>query len=405
MPVAHPLVSVIVPVYGVQDYLQQCIDSILNQTYPHLEIILIDDGSQDNCGDICDRNAINDSRIIVVHKENSGLSGARNTGLDIAAGKYISFVDADDTVHPQFIESLVNLCEEHDCDIAQCNFWSITENSVRLPLNPQSSVKFYDNRQALRALCSGQNSTNYSIAWNKVYKRILFEKIRYPLGRIHEDEFTTYLLFWMAEKIAVTNQYLYYYLRSETSITGRPFSIERLDVLDAYKERLVFLNKNNLEKEYNDTLYSYIFLIKKNHDLLKRYVKNSHEVCAELLAEKEQLEKYYSLPGSKESAEVFQIDFNFSFPEDSRIILYGAGKRGCICYQWMQKNCRGNIVGWVDNMWFGKIDMEYPIKPIDFILNIQFDYIIITIGNTEIQEEIKSNLVYWGVPRGKILVI
>ena len=179
-------VSIIVPIYDVEKYLLSCIDSILSQTYPYIEIILIDDGSPDQCGNICDKKAIFDDRIRVIHKKNGGLSSARNIGLELATGEYIVFVDSDDTIHERFIEILINLCEQYSCDIAQCDFLVVAEDSLKLPLNPQQSLLFYSGREALSRLCMGNDNVKYLVPWNKIYRRELFQGIRYPVGRIQD---------------------------------------------------------------------------------------------------------------------------------------------------------------------------------------------------------------------------
>lgn len=243
----YPAVSVILPIYCVEKYLEQCIDSILVQTCSDLEIILVNDGSTDHCGNICDKYSAKDSRIRVIHKKNGGVSSARNAGLDIAVGEYIAFIDPDDTVHSRYIEILLDLCQRYDCDIAQCDFLAIAEDSVKLPFGQRQRIDILNNRQALSKLCSANEEVRYVVPWGKIYKRDLFDNIRYPIGRIHEDEFTTYLLFWKARKIVITNQYLYYYIQRATSIMGQKFSISRLDVLDALRERAEFLKTMILE--------------------------------------------------------------------------------------------------------------------------------------------------------------
>lgn len=408
MELIHPMISIIVPIYNVEKYLQQCIDSICTQTYPYLEIILVDDGSPDHCGDICDKNSEIDSRIVVIHKKNGGLSSARNVGLDIAKGKYISFVDADDTLHPKFIEILFGLCQQYDCDIAQCDFLCVAEDSIKLPLNLQSSVIVYNNKQALHELCSGKNAFKYSIAWNKIYKRELFNKIRYPLGRIHEDEFIAHLLLWKANKIVVTNQYLYYYLQRETSITNQIYSIKKLDALIAFKERANFLKSNKLENEYFSTLRSLIFLIEKHCILLKKNIKNYKKFYEQLLIEKKNIEKLLPKDLNKKDEINLSDEYmvkKFSYPDNAKIVLYGAGKWGNICYQWIIKNNHGMIVGWIDNLWYIMDSTKFHIMPIDYLLRIDFDYVLITIIDKGLQEEIFKNLLNWGITSKKVLSI
>lgn len=401
------IVSVIVPVYKVEKYLHQCIDSIREQTYSRLEIILVDDGSPDNCGSICDKYSAEDSRIIVIHKENGGLSSARNAGLDIAAGKYVAFVDADDIVHPRYIEVLAALCERYNCDIAQCDFLAVTERSLRLPANPQQFLLFYDGKQALSKLCTSKDAVKYSVAWNKIYRKELFDEIRYPYGRIHEDEFTTYLIFWKASRVVVTNQYLYYYLQRTTSIMGQKFSVKRLDALTAFKERLIFLEKNGLEKEYFYTLHVYLHLIERDYELLNEHVEGCAEICELLLQEKKRIAGIIPImPEEKEEAPIphLQMMRICSYLPETRILLYGAGVWGHIFYRWMIDNHHGRIVGWVDNLWYEMKNAEYPIMPLDALLRISYDYVLITIENQSVQEEVRKNLICWGIPEEKILL-
>lgn len=402
----NPKVSVIVPIYKVENYLQQCIDSICKQTYSFLEIILVDDGTPDRCGIICDENLMADNRIFVIHKENGGLSSARNAGLDIATGEYIAFVDADDTVHPKFIEVLVSLCEQYNCDIAQCDFLTIDEQSLKLPLNLPQSLIFYNGRQALNEMCTEKNDVKYSVVWNKVYKRELFCDIRFPLGRIHEDEFISYKIIWKAEKIVITNQYMYYYLQRSGSIMKEKYSKKRLDVLIAFKERLAFLKTNKLEEEYISTLRKYIGLIDKNYLLLKENLKDCEYICDVLLKERESLIKQLPLIPIKE--ELFYSKWTIDscpFSQNAKLILYGAGKWGQFYYQWISDNHWGNVIGWVDNLWNGIPQTNYPVEPLDLIVRLTFDYILVAIKSKSVQKEVIQNLKCWGVAKEKIFTI
>ena len=394
-----PIVSIIVPVYKVESYLQQCINSICTQTYSNLEIILVDDGSPDHSREILDRNAELDTRIVVIHKKNGGLSSARNTGLDVAKGEYISFIDADDKVHPQFIEILLALCRQYGCEIALCDYLEISEDSVDLPLNPQQSLFIYNRRQALYELCCTRNAVKYVVAWNKLYKRDLFNKIRYPVGRIHEDEFTTYQLLWKANRIAVTNQYLYYYLQRPTSIMGNPFSVKRLDALNAYRERSFFLKENGLESEYQSTLNILFNRIQMDCTLLRENTKDCEDICTYWMKEREKIGEILKELMSLEN----QMIKNCKYPPDSKIVLYGAGRWGRICYKWICRKQYGEIVGWVDNAWSSLKDMDFSIMPVDTLLRIKYDYVLIAIKEKLLQEEVIQNLMSWGIPRSKIL--
>lgn len=402
-----PKVSVIVPIYDVEKYLQSCIDSILAQTYICMEIILVDDGSPDLCGSICDRNSMLDNRIHVIHKENEGLSSARNVGLEVATGKYVVFIDSDDTIHEKFIEILINLCEQYDCDIAQCDFLVVTKDSAKLPLNSLQSLFFYSGKQSLSKLCMGNDNVKYLVPWNKIYRRELFQGIRYPVGRIHEDEFVTYKLLWKAQKVAVTNQYLYYYLKRPDSIMGRKFSIKRLDCHVAFQERLDFLKENRLKYEYEVTFRNYINLVERDCVLLKEQSDDYEDICIELMEKKKILENqlYSEIRQEKSLSQVMWTIDTCPYKEKDRLVLYGAGKWGNIYYQWICEKHWGEIVGWVDNFWYKKDQIKYPISPLDLLLKICYDYILITIESKAVQDEVSRNLISWGVSEKKILTI
>lgn len=239
------LISVIIPVYEVEQYLRRCVDSVINQTYKNLEIILVDDGSPDNCGKICDEYAVKDSRIKVIHKENGGLSSARNAGIDVAQGAYLSFVDSDDYINEQFIERLYDLLKEYDADIAQCDY---VKTAGEIPENiSHENIDIFDNLGALDAMyCI--NGVQMVIVCNKLFKKSLFENMRFPLGKIHEDEATTPLLLYRSERIVKTNRQMYYYYVNDESITNRKFSEKRLDIFHVFNSRIEFYIINGLEK-------------------------------------------------------------------------------------------------------------------------------------------------------------
>lgn len=243
----NPLISIIVPIYGVEDYLKRCVDSLLVQTYENLEIILVDDGSPDGCPAICDEYARMDRRIRVIHQENAGLSGARNSGIKLAKGEYLAFVDSDDYVTPDFIEALYGLTEETGCLIAQCRFAYVQGGP--LSGGESRSFRIYRGESLMEQLYGSEDEATYFVvAWNKLYRRDLFEHIRYPEGRIHEDEATTYLLFHEGKKLAFLDRALYgYYTKNSGSITAR-FSEKRLQWLTAHEERIEFFKRNGYER-------------------------------------------------------------------------------------------------------------------------------------------------------------
>ena len=244
-----PLISVIVPVYRVEKYLERCVKSILSQTYKNLEVILVDDGSPDQCPAICDACAEKDARVKVIHQENKGLSGARNAGIDAASGEYLAFVDSDDYVSPHFIEELYQLLQDTGCAIGQCRFSYMKGDG--LVEEGDSAFCIYRGESLMEQLYGPEEkATCFVVAWNKLYRAELFKEtgIRYPEGRIHEDEATTYRLFHEAKKLAFLDRALYgYYTENGGSITS-VFSAKRLQWLTAHEERIAFFKKNGYEK-------------------------------------------------------------------------------------------------------------------------------------------------------------
>lgn len=231
-----PKITVIVPVYKVEPYLRRCIDSILIQTYTDFELILVDDGSPDACPEICDEYAQKDERIRVIHRENGGLSAARNSGLDAAKGEYIVFVDSDDWVHPEYLEYLYCAVLEHGVQLSACKF--IKTGTVIESEQMQYTCNVWDGLTWFK-----ENHVNGIVAWGKLYHRSLFQSIRYPVGKIHEDEFTTYKLLYLAGDIAVVDCKLYYYYINENSIMNSSYSVRRLARLDAIAERCEFFKE------------------------------------------------------------------------------------------------------------------------------------------------------------------
>ncbi|MCF0124254.1 MAG: glycosyltransferase [Clostridia bacterium] len=229
----QPLVSIIVPIYNVEPYLVQCIESIINQTYKNLEIILVDDGSPDNCPKICDDYASRDSRIVVIHKKNGGLSDARNAGLDIAQGDYITFVDSDDWIHSNYIEILSNGYQNKKIDIVIGEHDLIGENikSQRVSFNENSQI--YDARDIIKIFFSNNSDEKYGVAWGKLYKKELFANVKFPKGKYHEDNFLTPILLHKANKIFITNKVLYHYRIRSNSITSKKHPFDLLEALES----------------------------------------------------------------------------------------------------------------------------------------------------------------------------
>ena len=239
------LISVIVPIYKVEKYLGQCIESIVKQTYRNLEIILVDDGSPDNCPLKCDEWAQHDHRIKVIHKENGGLSDARNRGLRESSGNYISFVDSDDWISQDFFEILYYSIRKNHAQIAASRIVKVYENHQESDQFVYNQ-KVFSSEEALETLIQGRGF--YAVSWNKIYKRELFNGIEFPLGKIHEDEFVTYRLIGKTTRLVLCQEAVYFYRQRKNSIM-QEWSVGHLDALEAFAQR------NNYLKQYFPNLY------------------------------------------------------------------------------------------------------------------------------------------------------
>lgn len=231
-------ITVIVPVYKVEEYLGRCVDSILNQSFADYDLVLVDDGSPDSCPQMCDAYAAGDERIHVIHQQNGGLSAARNAGIDWAMAssdsRFLCFVDSDDWLHPGYLSVLLNAAETSGCAISACGFFKTTGEPL-----PEDDCGF-QILQADEYYCGECHGGQTATAWNKLYQKNLFTNLRYPNGKIHEDEFTTYRLVYAAGKVAVTEARLYAYFQNPEGITGVKWSPKRIDKLDAFVEQMDF---------------------------------------------------------------------------------------------------------------------------------------------------------------------
>lgn len=244
------LISLIVPVYQVEDYLEDCIKSLLVQTYKNIEILLIDDGSPDGCGRICDAYAGKDARIRVVHQENRGLSGARNAGIRLAKGEYIAFIDSDDLISPEYVEILYDMIHRNHAEIAVCDY-----ARVRKELDQTTSASPQEiclpSRQMLLEW-HGKRKRFETVVWNKLYHRSIFingaSPILFPEGKEHEDVYVSHLLVQNAGKITITSQKLYMYRRRGGSIKNQRITEEKASGnLKAQLARLDFFRENDMK--------------------------------------------------------------------------------------------------------------------------------------------------------------
>lgn len=234
------MISVIVPIYKVEKYLKRCVNSLLAQSYSDFELILVDDGSPDNCGNICEEYAAKDKRIRVIHKENGGLSDARNAGLGIANGEYIAFVDSDDWVATNYLETLLKVIELTDSDICECEVLKTT-GEIEKYENSKEKYTSYSSEKALELLICDKILHQY--VWNKLYKRSCLKGIPFAVGKINEDEFWTYQVFGNARRITKISNVLYYYFQRGSSIMGNHYNLKRLDALEAKSLRQQYIEE------------------------------------------------------------------------------------------------------------------------------------------------------------------
>lgn len=246
------LISVIIPVYNVERYLPTCIDSVIGQTYTNLEIILIDDGSTDLSGGLCDIFAARDDRIHVIHQPNQGLSAARNAGLAVIAGSCVTFVDSDDWLHPECIERLHSLFKDGRADVSVCNMVR-TKDEGATANSAVGEILELSRSEAIEHIVKPRYGSMVA-ACGKLYRSELLSDIRFPVGRLHEDAFTTYRIVLKSHIIRLTTEPLYFYRQRPESIMNSPFSVNaKLDIIDALTERSVLLHSAGLTGSGNTT--------------------------------------------------------------------------------------------------------------------------------------------------------
>lgn len=246
---SQDMISVIVPVYNVETYLDKCIRSIVDQSYANLEIILVDDGSSDRSSTICDVWGTKDDRIKVIHQKNGGLSDARNTGMSAATGDYISFIDSDDWIAPEMMARLIEAIRQDKSDIAACTVQIVSEKDSMGELLTAQKNMVLDQVAAQKSLL--EDSLLRQPVWYKLYKRVLIQDIPFETGKYHEDVFWSYQAVGKANKISLIDYIGYYYRQRTDSIMGKEYSLTRLDALEAVEKRYHFLAEHCPELERN----------------------------------------------------------------------------------------------------------------------------------------------------------
>lgn len=296
------LISVIVPVYNVEKQLNRCIKSIINQTYKNLEILLVDDGSIDSSGKICDEYSKLDSRIKVIHKINGGLSDARNVGIENATGNFIAFIDSDDFIKNDFYEYLMRLQNRYNADIVECNFIRAYESDI-------DKFKFPDKKDVAEFVTTGvgalylfmsdddEISTNSVVVWNKIYNRKLFQDVRFPVGKLHEDQFTTYRILKNCNIFVTSGEVKYAYFQRNNSIINKNFTQKRFDTFEAFEGFIKYYD----EKGYTDF----------KEKILRRYIKTAINYIPLLNSSVEEEKKENKKLLEKLFLEKFEYTINF----------------------------------------------------------------------------------------------
>lgn len=275
------MISIIIPVYNVNKYLVKCIESILAQSFQKFEIILIDDGSTDGSAEICDAYAAKYNNIKVIHKENGGVSSARNMGLDICEGKFITFIDSDDWIHIDYLQTLRNLILDNSADIAICEYLRVdNENIVDEEISPNfETLTKIDSFNKIYT----EKYINMIVVHGKLYRKNIFDNLRFPVGKIHEDEYMIHKILFKAEKIIYTDSKLLYYRHTPNSIMTSKFDEKQLHFIEAIEDRLNFCLANDLEflipkieDQYAYELMSNFYKVKASN------IKYKKEICKEI---------------------------------------------------------------------------------------------------------------------------
>lgn len=279
-------ISVVVPVYKVECYLHRCVDSILHQSFPDFDLILVDDGSPDNCGAICDDYAAKDNRVHVIHQKNGGLSAARNSGIDWSfansSSQWLAFIDSDDWIHKDYLKLLLTAAEELDAGVAMGDYHWTSEycededlsNARPIPMEPERAMAEY------YAFCTP--------AWGKIFRKALFAEIRFPVGKLYEDAYVTHKLIFAAENVAVYTEKLCYYYNNPTSITRAKWSDRKLDSIEAHEGRLAYFKEHGYQRAYlrEKEVYTEDLMDKIRHLLDTRQGPNDHEQTLRMMQEK-----------------------------------------------------------------------------------------------------------------------
>lgn len=269
-----PLISVIVPIYDVEQYLRCCLDSLVYQTYSNLEILLVNDGSPDRCDVICKEYAAKDSRIVYIEQTNIGLSGARNTGLEYATGDFILFVDSDDWAATNMVETLVSLALKYNVKFVAGNYDRVKDG--KLPnhrIAHTSKIKDFSGPEYVRLMSRPLGA--FCFAWNRLIHRSLMKGVTFPVGFIFEDIFTMPAIVYRCDHVIATSEVLYHYRIRNTSLSHRGFSLKALHEMDAYLDLIAHAR---IWKDRKILLYAASFFVTKYYVYLIKMRNNNHDI-------------------------------------------------------------------------------------------------------------------------------
>lgn len=284
-------ISIIIPMYNAEKYIKRCLESIFEQTYKNIEIVIVDDGSTDNSYNICKKYEQQNKKIKLFHKKNNGVSSARNYGLKKCTGKYLCFVDSDDYIEKYYIQQLYKAIKDNNTKISQCAI-NIVDDNLKKINNKGYSHSFITNGKKLIIDTFNNEEIGNIVLWNKMYERSLFNNIQFPNGKNYEDEFITYKILYKENRISIIPDKLYNYRKHINSITNSKYTLKNLEGLEALIEKINFFKKNNEIFLYIMTINEFLEFTRQNYICLIKYVSNSTSYQKKLI---QKYKEYYKI--------------------------------------------------------------------------------------------------------------
>lgn len=307
------MISIIIPIYNAEKYLEYCLESIKKQNYLDYEVLMIDDGSTDNSKNICKKYQLNDKKFRLIEKENGGSASARNLGLLNAQGDYIAFVDADDYIEYNYLSKLYHLIKKYNADIAQCSFKKVFQYESCNKNESGYKINIYSNKEVLEKFCEKQEYLSIAVLWNKLYKKELFQDLEFPVNKGIDDEYLICNIIDKAKNIVITNEILYYYYMSENSQMRSKPSLKQLDCIEAIEKQLDFFLCQGYEDLYNKLLYRYYRCIIWGYFYVKEFFPEEKEILSNLNKKRK---KWYIVLFNKKISMIDKIEIivKYYFP-------------------------------------------------------------------------------------------